>query len=172
MVPGAEEFAPSVAGLWLPPERTFSSLAMDGAFRPERTRHMEMSLERDLAAGVTVSVRGFGQRVNDQLIEMFGVDLPGRPETPLGHYFVGTAGDIDARGWGVGMTQEVPGYLRGTIEYTVATAYWLPSSRCGHVHSRGVRSGVAARRRTSTICRRRSKRPFRRRPRRFTRSTG
>src|SRR5207253_7941582 len=30
VVPGAEEFAPGVAGLWLPPERTFSSLAPDG----------------------------------------------------------------------------------------------------------------------------------------------
>jgi hypothetical protein len=139
VVPGAEEFAPSVAGLWLPPERTFSSLAHDGAFRPERTRHVELALERDLAAGVTVSVRGFRQRVNDQLIEMFGVDLPGRPETVLGHYFVGSAGDIDARGWGAGMTQEVPGYLRTTIEYTVATAYWSPSPD-GATFSRGLRS--------------------------------
>jgi hypothetical protein len=139
VVPGAEEFAPSVTGLWLPPERTFSSLAIDGAFRPERTRHMEVALERDLAAGVTVSLRGFGQRVNDQLIEVFGVDLPGRPETPQGHYFVGTAGDLDARGWGVGMTQEVPGYLRGTIEYTVATVDWLPSSD-GSMFARAVRS--------------------------------
>lgn len=139
LAPGAEEFSPSVAGLWLPPERTFSSLALDGAFKPEQTRQMEVAIERDLDAGVTVTVRGFGQHVNDQLIEMFGVDLPGRPETPLGHYFVGTAGDIDARGWGVGMTQEVPGYLRSTIEYTVATAYWLPSADA-MVFSRGVRS--------------------------------
>ena len=141
LVPGAEEFAPSVAGLWLPPERTFSSLARDGAFRPERTRHMEVALERDLDAGVTVSLRGFGQRVNDQLIEMFGVDLAGRSETPLGHYFVGNAGDIDARGWGVGMTQQVPGYLRSTIEYTVATAYWMPSPDAA-LFSRGLRSSA------------------------------
>ena len=141
LVPGAEEFAPSVAGLWLPPERTFSSLARDGAFRPERTRHMEVALERDLDAGVTVSLRGFGQRVNDQLIEMFGVDLAGGPETPLGHYFVGTAGDIDARGWGVGMTQQVPGYLRSTIEYTVATAYWMPSPDAA-MFSRALRSSA------------------------------
>ena len=107
LVPGAEEFAPSVNGLWLPPERTFSSLSTDGRFRPEQTRHMEMSLERDLAPGVSVSLRGFNQHVSDQLVEMFGGDLPGRSQSPLGHYFVGTAGDIDARGWGVGMTQEV-----------------------------------------------------------------
>jgi hypothetical protein len=139
VVPGAEEFAPSVTGLWLPPERTFSSLAADGAFRPERTRHVEIAVERDLASGVTVSLRGFRQHVNDQLIEMFGVDLPGRPETVLGHYFVGSAGDIDARGWGAGMTQEIPGFLRTTIEYTVATAYWSPSPD-GAMFSRGLRS--------------------------------
>jgi hypothetical protein len=139
LVPGAEEFAPSVAGLWLPPERTFSSIRIDGAFRSERTRHVEIALERDLDAGVTVSVRAFGQRVNDQLIEMFGADLPGRPETPLGHYFVGSAGDIDARGWGVGMTQQVPGYLRTTIEYTMATAHWTPSLDAA-LFSRGMRS--------------------------------
>src|SRR5581483_2720741 len=127
----AEEFEPSATGLWLPPERTFSSLSTDGSFRPERTRHTEVSLERDLAGGVSVAVRGFNQHVNDQLIEMFDVNLPGRPQTPLGHYFVGTAGDIDARGWGVSMTQEVPGYVRGTIEYTVATAYWQPSADPG-----------------------------------------
>jgi hypothetical protein len=136
-VPGAEEFAPSVAGLWLPPERTFSSLAMDGTFRAEETRHTEVSLERDLAAGVSVSVRGFNQRVNDQLIEMFG-ELPGRPDATVGHYYVGTAGDVDARGWGVAMIQEVPGYVRGTIEYTVATAYWQPSFRDNGLTSRSA----------------------------------
>ena len=141
VVPGAEEFAPSVAGLWLPPQHTFSSLAVDGAFRPERTRHMEIAVERDLAAGVIVSVRGFGQHVNDQLVEMFGVD-PGHPETSPGHYFVGNAGDIDARGWGVGMTHEVPGYLRSTIEYTVATTYWSPSSDAA-MFTGGLRPGSA-----------------------------
>lgn len=75
-----------------------------------------------------MSLRGFGQRVDDQLVEMFNVGLPGRAERSLGHYFVGTAGDIDARGWGVRMSQEVPGYVRGAIEYTVATAYWVPSA--------------------------------------------
>jgi len=140
VVPGAEEFAPSVTGIWLPPERTFSSLAADGVFRPEQTRHLQLSLERDLDAGVTVAVRGFTQHVNDQLVEVFGVDMPGRPQTPLGHYLVGTAGDIDARGWGVSMIQEVAGYVRGTLEYTVTTAYWLPSSNVAYVSApRGLR---------------------------------
>lgn len=127
LVPGAEEFAPSVTGMWLPPERTFSSLAYDGRFTPEHVRHLQVSLERDLASGVTVSVRAFDQRVDNQLIEIFD-SLPGRAEAARGHYYVATAGDVDARGWGAGMMHEVPGYVRGTIEYTVAEAYWDPAS--------------------------------------------
>ena len=127
LVPGAEEFAPSVTGVWLPPERTFSSLARDGRFTAEQTRHLQLSIERDLAAGVSVSLRGFDQRTSDQLIEIFNA-VPGLGEAPLGHYYVATAGNIEARGWGVGMTQQVPGYLRATIEYSVATAYWDPAS--------------------------------------------
>ncbi len=46
--PGAEEFAPSAHGLWLPPERTFSS-ASRRAIRPQRLDHTELALERDLA---------------------------------------------------------------------------------------------------------------------------
>ena len=127
LVPGAEEFAPSVTGIWLPPERTFSSLAYDGRFTPEHVSHMQISLERDLASGITVSVRGFEQRIDNQLIEIFDT-VPGRAEAALGHYYVATAGDIDARGWGAAMTHEVPGYVRGRLEYTVTEAVWDPSS--------------------------------------------
>ena len=124
---GAEEFAPSVTGIWLPPERTFSSLAYDGRFTAEQVGHVQISLERDLASGVTVSVRGFDQRIDNQLIEIFD-SVPGRAEAALGHYYVATAGDIDARGWGAAMTHEVPGYVRGRLEYTVTEAVWDPSS--------------------------------------------
>jgi hypothetical protein len=128
VVPGEEEFAPSLTGLWLPPERTFSSVAVDGTFTPEHTRHLQLAIERDLPAGVTLSVRGFGQQVGEQLVEMFGIGIPGSPETPLGHYFVGSAGDVDARGWGVSLAQEAAGTLRSSVEYTVAVASWLPSA--------------------------------------------
>ena len=127
LVPGAEEFAPSVTGMWLPPERTFSSLSRDGRFTPEHVRHLQISLERDLASGVTVSLRGFDQRVENQLIEIFDA-LPGRAEAALGHYYVATAGDFDARGWGAAMIHEVPGYVRGTVEYTVTQANWDTAS--------------------------------------------
>jgi hypothetical protein len=88
---------------------------------------MQLSLERDLAAGVTVAVRGFDQRVADQLIEVFDA-APGRSVRARGHYYVANGGDIDARGWGVSMTQDVSGFVRGAIEYTVSTAYWDTTS--------------------------------------------
>jgi hypothetical protein len=140
VVPGAEEFAPSVTGMWLPPERTFSLMTPDGRFTPEQTQHLQVSIERDLASGLIVSVRGFGQRVNDQLIEMFGVSQTGRPDAPVGHYFVATAGDVDARGWGVSMTQEVPGLVRAAVEYTVTTASWTHSPEGALV--RGIRAST------------------------------
>lgn len=124
IVPGAEEFAPSATGLWLPPERTFSSASPDGRFRAELSRQMQMSMERDIRGGVIVSLRAYRQRVDDQLVAMFGVNLPGQPPTSLGHYFVGSAGDLDARGWGVGVRQEIPKYVRSSVEYSVATAEW------------------------------------------------
>lgn len=127
LVPGAEEFAPSSTGIWLPPERTFSSLAYDGLFTPEHVRHLQVALERDLASGVTVAVRAFDQRIENQLIEIFDA-VPGRAAAELGHYYVATAGDIDARGWGAAMIQEVQGYVRGTIEYTVTEAVWDSTS--------------------------------------------
>jgi Carboxypeptidase regulatory-like domain/TonB dependent receptor len=127
LVPGAEEFAPSVTGMWLPPERTFSSLSYDGRFTPEQVRHLQISLERDLASGVTVSLRAFDQRVANQLIEIFDA-VAGRAQAARGHYYVATAGDIEARGWGAAMTHDVPGYVRGTLEYTVTDAVWDSAS--------------------------------------------
>ena len=74
--PGAEEFVPTtVAGLWLPPQRTFAPVVTESGFRPERTRHYEVGVERDLASFV-VSARAFKQSVNDQIVTLFGVELP------------------------------------------------------------------------------------------------
>jgi hypothetical protein len=121
IAPGAEEFAPPVTGLWLPPDRTFSPVSEDGRFQAELARQLQMSLERDIRNGLTLRVRAFRQQVDDQLVAMFGVDAA---PTSVGHYFVGTAGDVAARGWGFAVRQEVPGYVRSSVEYTVARAEW------------------------------------------------
>jgi hypothetical protein len=157
LAPGAEEFSPPSTGLWLPPERTFAPLSPDGQFRAEQTRHYEVSVERDVTDGLVMAVRAFRQRVDDQLVTMFGVRVPGEPEADIGNYHVGTAGDVDARGWGVGVTHEITGYVRSSVDYSVTTATWAPSSgaavialwapsavRQGTEEVRGLRTSVQA----------------------------
>ena len=52
---------------------------------------------------IVVGVRVFDQRVDNQLVTVFGVGLADAAESPsgIGHYEVGSAGGYDARGWGV-----------------------------------------------------------------------
>lgn len=131
--PGAEEFLPpGDNGVWLPPQRTFSSLSPEGALAAERTTHIELAVERDLGATSTVSVRTFNQRVDDQLVTMFGVDLPGQPTAKLGHYFVGNYGDVESRGASAGFRTAVGGRIHGSIEYSFIRARWNPGDDLGY----------------------------------------
>ncbi len=127
MAPGAEEFAPSTSGLWLPPERTFSTLNPAWSFAPERSNHYELALEHDVTASSVVGFRTFVQQVDDQLVTVFGARRPDQAPSDLGHYQVGTAGDVDARGWGLSYSQTVARRLRGTVDYTVTSATWFRS---------------------------------------------
>ena len=73
---GAEEFLPpSDAGVWLPPQRLFSTLDPDGQLRAERTTHAALQVERDVA-GLTFAVRAFRQHADDQLVTLFGASVP------------------------------------------------------------------------------------------------
>ena len=63
LAPGAEEFlAPSVAGPWLPPERTFSPVA-GSELQVERARYLDVLLEHEFANTYVVGVRRFFQAV-------------------------------------------------------------------------------------------------------------
>lgn len=122
--PGAEEFVPSpLGGLWMPPERTFSSLRSAAAFRPERSRHVEVGYEKDIARFV-VAARGFRQEVNDQVVTVFGLQTPNVPRADLGHYFTGSAGSADAYGWGLSVISPASSRWRGSVAYSVAQAKW------------------------------------------------
>src|SRR4029453_12738285 len=98
VAPGAEEFLSTNApGPWLPPERTFASVrgATDPAnLRVERARTMGLALEHEFKDASVISVQRFFQRVDDQLITLFGLHLPDGPDS-AGHYFVGSAGAVD-----------------------------------------------------------------------------
>lgn len=125
--PGAEEFVPSlVGGLWLPPQRTFAPLVASAGFRAERTRHLEVAVEREVASFV-VGARRFHQLVSDQVVTLFGFEYPDRPRADLGHYFTATAGNFEATGWGVSISRPVASRLRGSVEYSVTRANWLTS---------------------------------------------
>jgi hypothetical protein len=121
VAPGAEEFMPRLdSGVWLPPQRTFSALDPSQPLQAERTSHMEVEVEHDIAAA-TVSVRAFRQHVSDQLVTLFGLDLPGA-SSHVGHYFLGNAGDADATGVSAGLRASLAGRVHGSVEYCTTRA--------------------------------------------------
>jgi hypothetical protein len=128
IAPGAEEFLPPAdGGIWLPPQRTFSSLSSDQPLQAERTTHAQVELERDIA-GATLVLRGFTQHVDNQLVTAFGVNVPGRPDTSPGHYFVGNDGAVNAQGWTAGVRTAFGHRVHSSIEYTQTQAEWMPTS--------------------------------------------
>ena len=131
LAPGAEEFVPPVeSAIWLPPQRTFSSLDGRG-LEAERTNHLELAFERDVA-GATLTSRVFHQRVGEQIATVFGVDMPDAP-AHLGHYFVANTGGVQATGWSAGLRAGLTERIRGSIDYTLSSARWNPSSDMGYL---------------------------------------
>jgi hypothetical protein len=124
LAPGAEEFVQPDTGIWLPPQRTFSSLDDRAPLIAEKSTHVEAGLERDLAPGATISVRGFHQHANDQLVTLFGIAQPGLPSATLGHYFVANNGPVDATGYSAGLRAVFASRVRGSVDYSYARATW------------------------------------------------
>jgi hypothetical protein len=120
--PGAEEFLPPSNSQVLPPQRTFSPLTRDG-FLPEDTRHYEVAVDRVLDR-VTLGVRAFQQTIGNQHVTIFGLRTEASLPADIGHYFVGSAGDVDIRGWGVSLTHGFAPNVRGSFEYSFADADW------------------------------------------------
>jgi outer membrane receptor for ferrienterochelin and colicin len=120
--PGAEEFIPPATAQILPPQRTFSPLTSRG-FRAEDLRHYEVGFERMLD-GATIGVRVFEQRVDDQLVTVFGLRTADQPAADIGHYFVGSVGAVDLRGWGVTFSHAFASNVRGSFDYSLSDADW------------------------------------------------
>jgi hypothetical protein len=133
LAPGAEEFLPpGDTGIWLPPQRTFSSLNPRGGFYAEETTETDVAIERDFGAS-TVSARAFRQHVDNQLITVFGAELPGQPAAKVGHYEVGNLGDADATGCSVALRTVIANRLRGSVEYTTSSAGIVPTRHLGYL---------------------------------------
>src|SRR4051812_26608269 len=124
LAPGAEEFlAPSMVGPWLPPERTFA--ALDGqALRVERARFFDVGINHEFKDAYILGGRRFQEGADNQLVTLFGVPVDGGPQSP-GHYFVGSAGNVDAYGWAFSVSTTPTQPVRGSIEYSVARADWI-----------------------------------------------
>src|SRR5436190_10343581 len=84
----------------------------------ERTDHLEVEVEHDISSA-TVSLRAFHQHTSDQLVTVFGINVPGGA-SQLGHYFIGNAGDIDTTGLSVGIRTSIAGRVHGSVEYSTA----------------------------------------------------
>ena len=125
--PGAEEFLPpSDAGIWLPPQRLFSPLDPDSPLRAERTTHAAVQVERDVA-GLTFAVRAFRQHADDQLVTLFGANVPAQPMSTLGHYFVANAGNSVATGCAASVRAAISTWLRASIEYSLTDGRLMPT---------------------------------------------
>lgn len=119
--PGAVEFAPPKSGVWVLPERTFSAVSPAG-FQTQRVDHLEVAAERPLPGHMTVAARAFRQRAANQVAGLF-VGRPAAPSTPA-HYYVGSAGDVEALGWGVTVARQFAEGTRASLDYTQASADW------------------------------------------------
>jgi hypothetical protein len=132
IAPGAQEFLTPSAGLWLPPERTFSNVSKSAAFRPERFNHYEVSAERRWPGDVLIGVRAFRQQIDDQIVTLFDVTAVG--DAPqVGHYQVGSVGDAAAHGWGVTVSRAIAEGMRASVDYTHAEAVWSHRSAEGRL---------------------------------------
>jgi hypothetical protein len=127
VAPGAEEFLPPSTGLWLPPERTFSSLTPYGSLSAERIDHVEISAERQWVGDFCIGLRAFRENVDDQIVTMFGA-VPNRREANISHYYVASAGDFDAVGWGLSISRNVGEGVRASIDYTQTDSDWVGAS--------------------------------------------
>ena len=134
LAPGAEEFLPpGDTGIWLPPQRTFSSVAGSEPLSAERATHVEMAVERDLGGDATISLRAFHQHVNNQLVTLFGVDLSDAPAATLGQYFIGNGGSFDASGWSAGVHAAFTHRVHASVEYSLSHANWNGTGELAYI---------------------------------------
>jgi len=124
VAPGAEEFLTTNApGPWLPPERTFAPLG-EGDLRAERGRFLDIGLDRQLGDAFVVGVSRFHQSVDDQLVTIFGLSMPGGPQS-VGHYYVAGAGAVEADGWQLRLSTAANARLQGSVQYSRTEAQWI-----------------------------------------------
>ncbi len=128
LAPGAAEFQPpDTRGLWMPPDRTFSSIRPGVPLRAERIGHVAIGVERAFGSGSslrTVSVGRFWQSTARQFATLFGLGQSGSA-----HYFAATVGDAEIDGWSFGAAGRLAPNLRGSVAYSTGHVTWRPFGR-------------------------------------------
>lgn len=131
--PGGEQFLPPLDGVWLPPERTYTSLSGFQDVHAEEVRHVEAGIERDLGERSVIGVRRFRQTVDGQLMAMFAPGVhapPGTLPASGGHYYLTAVGGVDVDGWGVTLEHEIEERLHAAMDYRAVRADWTrPGAR-------------------------------------------
>ena len=160
---GGEGFlSPAVAGAWLPPERTFSPL-VGRDLRVQRARYLDVLFEHEFSGAYAIGVRRFFQGVDNQLMTLFGVEMASGPRS-VGHYYVASAGSVDAQGWAVRLSLPASKRVGGSIDYSRTRGRWTSRGDLGFLGS-GPSAPARASPRNSTTSRPPSTPTFRR-PRR------
>jgi hypothetical protein len=78
--------------------------------------HVEVGAEGEWAGDVVVGVRVFRQAIQDQIVTLFGMSTG--VDATVGHYVVGSAGDIEVNGWGASISRDVSDRFRAAVDYT------------------------------------------------------
>ena len=72
-----------------------------------------------------VGVSRFHQSVDDQLVTIFGLSMPGGPQS-VGHYYVAGAGAVEADGWQRAVEYARPTRgCRASVQYSRTEAQWI-----------------------------------------------
>ena len=109
------------SGIWLPPQRTFSSLDAGQPFEAERT---DARRSRRRARLRRVDGRRCARSGSTSTISWSRCSAstcPDQPAAKLGHYLVGNAGDVDAhRLRAPGSARSLASRVHGSVEYSLA----------------------------------------------------
>jgi hypothetical protein len=70
--------------------------------------------------------------VDNQLTALFGLPVEGGPQSP-GHYYVASAGAVDADGWVVRVASDSTQRVRGSVDYTLTRARWISRGDMGAI---------------------------------------
>src|SRR5262249_12605635 len=106
--------------------------------------HVELASEHDLTPDLVLGLRTFWQHVDDQVVTLFGI-MRSQSPADLGHYYVASAGDVNAHGLAASLSRPIGRRMRGSIGYTFTEADWVRMSPEAEMLALVARSTVRVR---------------------------